>query len=340
MTSHDDLLTLSKASEPWKLLQYQEDEFLLDHEVELAGILGTPLEESRENIASVLKWYHYHQSTQPPGNRTIQSFVIHLTQSFRIPSMTVRLGAALEVLRDHGSIENVLDYGGGGGKDSIIYARAGYDVTYSDFLEPLTDFVRKRFDLRNLRIQVLDVRDLPEERYSAINNMDVLEHIYDLEFSLADLIARLREGGVLICEPAFYNDWTGDHKSKNCGYAGWFDRMMCDIGMTRLPTTVRAYRRERPEKGGVCAERATLRRELYQLSRAYAKRAAYKALLKFPIRTAIASLAVFVRSPLQRRRYQESALSQIIDNLDIYRLSHHRLTFQATELDFGEPRRL
>ena len=189
--------------------------------------------------------------------------------------------------------------------------------------------MQKRFRLRQLDIPCVDVRDLGELRYHAINCMDVIEHVYDVEDVVADLLAHLLPGGRLFCWPSFYNSWNGDHVEKNCGYRGFFESMLDRVGLPVVDAdrggNILVCRRDRPQEGTVNQERQYIRRELYELSREYAWKSARGHLLALPRRLLHARFSA--ADPMERKIAYEQALSDIIDNVAIWRLSDHRLTF-------------
>jgi SAM-dependent methyltransferase len=329
------------------LLKYKSDDPLKDACLELSELLGVSEEVASEWVRRVLTLYPARYPSEI--DRTHCEIIVHVTQSHRLPHMTNRMGGLLERLTGYPALRRVLDYGGGGGKDSILYSRSRYDVTYTDLLGPITDFVRMRFRLRGLSVAVVDVRDLDETRYDIVNCMDVIEHVYDVEDVLADILSHLRLGGHLLCYPAFFNTWNGDHVEKNCGYPPFFADMLEAVGMRpesvanvsrsvpgrwlrtlglRVdPMPVLHFVRERPEDAPT-RERQALRRELYTLSRDFSTRVACANLVFLPLAALLGSL------PLGRLRARGAAkadymLSMAIDNLAIRRLSRHRLTVEA-----------
>lgn len=88
----------------------------------------------------------------------------------------------------------LLDYGCGIGSDGLRLRAAGYDVSFADFANPSTDYLRWRLARRGLDAPVHDVeRDVPGG-HDLVYCFDVLEHVDDpfgllarLE-SLADLV--------------------------------------------------------------------------------------------------------------------------------------------------------
>ena len=335
-----------------ELQGYRGHDPLDDAVAEFAELTGVAGEEGVATVERVLAWYHEGHSDYPAGlDRTLADLAIHLTQPYRIPVMTTRVNRLLESLAQTEGLETLLDYGGGGGKDSIIFARAGFRVTYCDLLDTLTPYVRRRFELRGLEVDVVDVRDLGGARFDVINCMDVIEHVYDVEYVVADIAARLRLGGQLLCYPAFFNSWNGDHVEKNCGYTPYFTRMLEAIGFEVVDefdphgaSAGRAGRflfrvglrdrempvlrisRARPLSGSVAEERERFRQELYRLSRRFSIRRAAASAALLP---AVALSALLVPVPKLRRKGRNTSdrlLSSTIDNLAIWRLSRQRLS--------------
>lgn len=333
-----------------QLLRYRHENLLDDMVAEIGEVLGLPPSEARLRTMEVLDAYPAAFPTTFP--RPQVEAVVEFTQPHRLPHMTARLDGILEALGHHPELRTVLDYGGGGGKDAIVYAGAGYRVTYSDLLGTMTPFVAERFRRRGLDIEIVDTRDLGERCFHVVNCLDVLEHIYDVELALADMAARLEVGGHLVCYPAFFNTWNGDHVEKNCGYVTYFARLLEGIGLAPVegsdpPASNRFLAhalglrvddipifhsvRRRPPSLGVSAERAALRRDLYRLSRSLSGR---RALRSFAVLPLVASLRL-VPIPALRRKAREKSrmlLSDVIDNLAIHRLSGQRLEAELQDV--------
>jgi hypothetical protein len=69
-------------------------------------------------------------------------------------------------------------------------------------------------------------------------------------------------------------------------------------------------------------ERAFVRKKLYEISKRVTLKRAVKATLSLPYRLLRVSME---KEPLRRQTLFENAISDIIDNADVYRLSQHRL---------------
>ena len=329
-----------------QLLQYKTPDMENDFALELRDITDYPIDQCREMVSIVLESYRIGR-TAPPEEvpRSLFLIIIGITQPLRIPLMTLRMDPVLKILNETRNLRSCLDYGGGGGKDSILYAKSGFDVTYSDLLDDTTALVLARFQCRDLEVTVRDVRDLGEDRFDIVNCMDVIEHVYDVEDVVADLIARVSSGGRLVVYPQFTNSWDGDHVEKNCGYRPYFQSMLEEVGMQLAPDSassktliekllirlglgelsVMQFVRLEEIKFSVVDERKYLREALYRLSR---KKSIRMALLAFVILPGISAISALLyptkyRSPATKAR--QFTFSQIIDNLAIWRLSGHQL---------------
>lgn len=74
----------------------------------------------------------------------------------------------------------LLDYGCGIGSDGLRLLEAGYDVSFADFANPSTDYLRWRLDRRGLRARVYDIdRDDLPSGFDLAYTFDVLEHVDD-----------------------------------------------------------------------------------------------------------------------------------------------------------------
>jgi hypothetical protein len=147
---------------------------------------------------------------------------------------------------------------------------------------------------------------------------------------LADVIARIKEGGHLLFFACFENQWDGSHLEKNCGYRPYFTEILLSIGFEAVmpvrkdgfavthglkPAGHQTYhlKRTRPIQGSIVAERETIRKELYELSVRYSERT---------MRWCAAALPL---ARLFRKDLAGVIADNFFDNYAIRRLSKYRL---------------
>jgi SAM-dependent methyltransferase len=92
-----------------------------------------------------------------------------------------------------------LDFGGGVGSGSILFARHGMEVTYADLSSVSLAFSKWRFELRDLSVTMIDtkVEPLPSESFQIVTALDTLEHLVDPLETIEQLWNCLEPGGVL-----------------------------------------------------------------------------------------------------------------------------------------------
>ena len=297
---------------------------LKDGIIELARILEVSYDTCEDYASSYLRNSEEFYASYASGDTSIQlsvkkrapAFLIgNLTQSHRIPYMTWRFDWYLERLEELGTTKgDCLDYGGGGGKDSIILQRFGFNVHYCDLLsEPFSGWVGKRFELRNLDIPMRDVRDNESRRYKLINCQDVIEHCYDVESVIADISSRLENNGVLLMAPTFTFEYDNDHLDKNTAYLEWFPEL-CEVAGLRLVARMNwnthiYIRTERPESQSISEEAKDIGTLLYKKSQDKTLGNALTALNKV----------------IQTKQLNTAELNAVSDNLAIFRLCTQRL---------------
>lgn len=333
---------MSEFDEIFELIKYdpKSADAVADSISELSTILDCDSATAERLVKSFLDYYHYGKGEMPAEiNDDLSVLLMELTRPFRIPFTVEIMKPMIDGI---GVIQGkeVLDYGGGSGKDSIMFSRLGASVTYADIPSNTRANTEKRFEIRNLRnIEMKDVRRLdPDLRYDVVNCFDVMQLVYDVEYVLADVIARLKEGGHLIFFACFENQWDGSHIEKNCGYLPYFTEILLTIGLEPVmpvrndgfaitrglkPSGHQTYhlRRKRPIRGSIKEEWQTIRKELYSLSLRYSERT---------MRWCAAALPL---AKLFRRDLAGEIADNLFDNYAIKRLSMYRLA----ELANGAP---
>jgi 2-polyprenyl-3-methyl-5-hydroxy-6-metoxy-1,4-benzoquinol methylase len=96
----------------------------------------------------------------------------------------------------------LLDYGCGIGSDGLRLIELGYQVSFADFANPSTAFLRWRLDRREKVAEVFDVDGEVPTGFDAVYCWDVIEHIDDPFAFLANLEQRAAVVAVNFLEPA------------------------------------------------------------------------------------------------------------------------------------------
>jgi SAM-dependent methyltransferase len=325
---------MSDFDEIFQLIKYDPKSIdpLTDAISELAAILDCDADTASRWVKSFLDCYHYGTAEKPAGiTNEVYILLIELTRPFRIP-FTVEIMKPL--LDGIGSLQgkDVLDYGGGSGKDTIMFSRLGASVTYAEIPSKSVEYTEKRFKIRQLsKVDMQDVTRLdPGRRYDVVNCFDVMQLVYDVEYVLADVIARIKEGGHLLFFACFENQWDGAHLEKNCGYLPYFTEILLSVGFEPVmpvrkdgfavthglkPAGHQTYhlRRTRPIRGSIIEERETIRKELYGRSVRYSERT---------MRWCAAALPL---AKLFRNDLAGLIADNLFDNYAIRRLSRYRL---------------
>lgn len=252
-----------------------DDDLLADYVEEVAQLHGLPRDEVSRRFHRFLDVYHRGLPASDDERAAIHSgdvehSFIRVSKPWRyrhFESVPLVLRAAKRHLRSGSARPSVLEFGGGFGNDAIVYANSGFDVAYADITAlKNTDVVAQRFAMRGLDIPVYDVVRLPDRRFDVVTAIDVLEHVYDVEETTAQLIARIPAGGLLCCVNAFGAiHYDGDHHDKNRVYLDLFGDLMQAAGFEAAGETppVEIYRRSREPEATVAGELRRLRRILY-----------------------------------------------------------------------------
>ena len=137
--------------------------------------------------------------------------------------------AAAEALRLGRPLE-VLAFGDGIGVDAASLAITGQRVVYFEVPGLSQRVAAELFDETGVAVEVVtDSADLAGRAFDAITCFDVLEHVPDPRALLADLVNRLRPGGLLFVHAPFYLILPPypTHLAANRRYAGrlhWYER--------------------------------------------------------------------------------------------------------------------
>lgn len=108
--------------------------------------------------------------------RSSQAYLYDLTM-FAVWGTKEPYLAALQRLLPRGS--TVLDYGCGIGSDGLRLAERGYQVSFADFDNPSTAYLKWRLERRGLAGEVFDVETSVPGGFDAVVSFDVIEHVED-----------------------------------------------------------------------------------------------------------------------------------------------------------------
>jgi hypothetical protein len=148
------------------------------------------LEVEREEAAAVDERDFYRTST---------AYLYDLTV-FAMGPTKVPYHALLRDLFEPGA--HLVDYGCGIGSDGLRLLEAGYRVTFADFANPSTDYLRWRLAHRGLTAEVLDVEAGIGSGYDGVFCFDVIEHVAEPAAFLGMLEAIAPTVVVNLLEPA------------------------------------------------------------------------------------------------------------------------------------------
>jgi 2-polyprenyl-3-methyl-5-hydroxy-6-metoxy-1,4-benzoquinol methylase len=210
-----------------KALRYKHDAQIDDLAAEYADYSGLPFEEIRKMLKTNGSEPHFPDGLFDEEDE----FLISLLQAdVALPHLRGRTQLALSVARTL-PLETFLDYGAGLGRDCIAFARFGYDCFHADLLGRQTEFAAWRYQVRDLKVEIGDVRELPDRKFDAVSCYDVLEHVPDPVGLLADLAWHVAPGGVLFIAVDLYN-LQPPHLVKNSVYGPVWREILETAGLT------------------------------------------------------------------------------------------------------------
>lgn len=163
-------MSLPRATARWvepeieerELREYLGERFDRRHLVDYEGTLERELEETADEALLY---------------RTSEAYLYNLTAF----AMSGTKEPYLDVLHRHvPPPARLLDFGCGIGSDGLALARAGYEVSFADFDNPSTRYLRWRLEQRGLRADIFDLdRDQVPTGFDLVYAFDVLEHVPD-----------------------------------------------------------------------------------------------------------------------------------------------------------------
>lgn len=299
------------------------------------------------------KFKEYIEGKSTPEDAEMYHQFIRISRLYRNQTTIARIQYPLSIAQEYGS-KTIMDFGGGGGTECIAYAKSGLSTTYADKLNlKNADTVRKRFQLRNLNVKMVDGDKLPQEKFDIISAYDVLEHLYDVEHYVSELLIRLHWNGFFIVYPDFDNiTFDGDHHEKNIVYRDIFQRMLESVGMEKVAEgpSLDVYRKLKSDEAISLFEKdIEIKRKLYSFVKNHCnhvlneslervtkqKTPLFKKLIsRFGLTGIIRSIGQKLPLPQQTKRkaftfyrksFDESPLDRIADYYTVQRIVEHKL---------------
>jgi SAM-dependent methyltransferase len=138
-----------------------------------------------------------------------QGFVLSKSTIVRMERRTDLLLSEMELMPD----TRILEIGCGTGEVSHWMAQTTpAQVTGTDLCIPFIEEAKKKYQLPNLRYEVVDFNDrnsLPGEQFDYIVGNGILHHLYyNLDEAFSSMQRLLKQGGkIIFLEPNFYNPY-------------------------------------------------------------------------------------------------------------------------------------
>jgi len=165
-----------------------------------------------------------------------KNYIYHLMRtSYEFKHLTKRANTAVSAC-NYFNKKKVADFGGGSGRDGIIFARMGYSVTHVDIPGVLSDFATWRYGQRGLKVNVITPETFKgsNEKYDVIMCFDVLEHILDPDKWLATFYDKLNNNGLFLFFGDFDNLNTRLHLKENYNFINNFNSLVKKAGFICL----------------------------------------------------------------------------------------------------------
>ena len=149
-------------------------------------------------------WNNANPSTDEEINafyKTTDSYLYDLAIAHRSSERRKWREAAIALLAKN-EVQTVLDYGGGCGDDSLMFARAGFDCSLYDLSPVNRGFADFRAQQSGLKLNILG-EPSSVEAYDAIYCTEMLEHVPEPYREIKKMRELVRPGGVVILTHSF-----------------------------------------------------------------------------------------------------------------------------------------
>lgn len=245
------------------LLRYRLLDPLEDIAQEYADYSGRPVQDVMHSIRTLAE----------NGSAATEGPDVHiLPVQAALPHVLTRLQMSLTIaLQFRGA--SYLDIGAGTGRDCIAFAKCGVRATHADLPSEAMDFAQWRYAVRRLNIPLVDVRQLPEQRYTIVSCHNVFEHVEDPVELIAQWVTHTDPGGMLCISLDLFKPLS-THLPKNNFYATLYDPLLRHLGMELIlghtspvcdvaNSALRIYQRTSAASLPVSEEFAALKAEAY-----------------------------------------------------------------------------
>jgi GT2 family glycosyltransferase/SAM-dependent methyltransferase len=169
---------------------------------ELKEYLGADYDEQLLRTSAAAVEHEEEQSADEETFYRTSSMYLYDLTAFAMTGTKVPYLADFRQIVPVGSM--VLDWGCGIGADGLRLIESGYRVSFADFDNPSTAFLRWRLARRGIDAPIYDIARLNEipAGFDAAFSFDVIEHVDDPFGFLAELESRARIVAVNFLEPA------------------------------------------------------------------------------------------------------------------------------------------
>lgn len=141
------------------------------------------------------------RSFQVSDLETQQKLLLSRTYDLRISNLTDFIYR--HIIHEPGSF---IDIGAGNGLVLKFFKKKGFDVAGIELEKPLVDLMKKDPELHNVTVVQGDITKLRgKNQYDYVLASDVIEHIEDDDFAIANLFSYVAPGGLLVITVPAYS---------------------------------------------------------------------------------------------------------------------------------------
>jgi len=175
--------------EIFQLQKYKFDDRKKDSITELSDYYKEPFEVIEKRIKEAdEKTDKKYLTDNPQDDESVRKFysttssyllqIMRASYEFRHVSKRTNIALSLSLYFNK---KSMMDFGAGSGRDCLVFAKKGFEVTHIDCKGCFTDFAQWRYLKRGLNIRIVDPNDLINDNktYDSIICFDVLQLVVD-----------------------------------------------------------------------------------------------------------------------------------------------------------------